>query len=58
MIERIIDSSLIVDLKSEFISVSEIRLCVLNSDQKISVAFDTKLLRYFEDMLMLLVNIY
>ncbi len=58
MIERIIDSSLVIDLKPEFIPVSEIRLCVLNSDQKISVAFDTKLLKYFEDMLMLLVDIY
>lgn len=58
MIKRIIDSSLIVDLKSEFIPVSEIKLCVSNSDQKTSVAFNMKLLRYFEDMLMLLIDIY
>ncbi len=58
MIERIIDSLLVVDLKSEFVPVSEIKLCVSDSDQKTSVAIDTKLLRYFEDMLMLLVDIY
>jgi len=58
MIEKIIDSSLVINLKSEFVPVSEIRLCVLNSDQKTSVAIDTKLLRYFENMLMLLVDIY
>ncbi len=58
MVERIIDSPLVVDLKPGFVPVSGTRLCVSNSDQKTSVAIDTKLLKYFEDMLMLLVDIY
>ncbi len=58
MVERIIDPSLAVDLKPEFIPVPGTRLCVPNPDQKTSVATDTKLLEYFEDMLMLPVDIY
>ena len=58
MIKRIINSSLAVDLKSEFIAVSGIRLCVLNSDQIMSVAIDTELLGYFGGMFMLPVDIY
>ena len=58
MIKKIIDSSLVVDLKLEFISISEIRLRILNSDKKTLIAIDTKLLRYFENMLMLFVDIY